>query len=407
MRSILFTGFSLLVLLSQAQNTDQDKAGRISPKELTIPASTVFDLMGVTPSQINRLSDIRDFKVDWSFKSWKLSPNLALQGQPIWEAFYNRKDLDRYQRASGFMRRLSTLDISVGTVQAEDNDRRIGVAGKLNLFRQKDPLLDTTLYTGLQQQYLEEKAQLEKALKELQQQLDTTASLLARPGIRSQIKATEEQLLGLKSKRSTEIANRAAVFAAEHWNASSLDIAFGRIYTYQTDSAGSLSRLRLNRNTGWGIWLNGGLGIGKRLLLTGLVRTTWYEEQVDFQLRNKQTGEEQEARAVAGNKIYSIGANLRYGGPLYTFFIEFLTERRALKTPVDALAEVFTAPSADLEVVGSSVKWTPLFPRTLSFGGDWRVSRNLMLNYGMRCIFTATGKLQTFTPVVSLACLMR
>src|SRR6476660_4791208 len=104
--------FCSLILNSEliAQDTDP-KAGRISPKELTIPASPVFDLMGVTPSQVNRTTDIKDFKVDWSFKSWKLSPNLALESQPVWEVFYNRKELTKYQNASSFMRRMASIDV--------------------------------------------------------------------------------------------------------------------------------------------------------------------------------------------------------------------------------------------------------------------------------------------------------
>src|SRR3982751_1123457 len=106
---------SLLPLLVHSQN--DNAAGRLSPKEFSIPASPVFDVMGVTPSQINRTSDIKDFKVDWSFKSWRLNPNLAIESQPIWELFYNRKDLSKYQEASGFMRQLASTDLSIGSVQ--------------------------------------------------------------------------------------------------------------------------------------------------------------------------------------------------------------------------------------------------------------------------------------------------
>ena len=97
-------------IISYAQ--EEQSAGRVTPKELTIPPSPVFDLMGVTSSQINRTSDIKDFKVDWSFKSWRLNPNLAIQSQPIWELLYNRKDLSKYQASSRFMRRMASFDLS-------------------------------------------------------------------------------------------------------------------------------------------------------------------------------------------------------------------------------------------------------------------------------------------------------
>ena len=163
---IFFVLFISIPKNSFSQN--EQAAGRVTPKELTIPASPVFDLMGVTSSQINRTSDIKDFKVDWSFKSWKLSPNLAIQSQPIWEILYNRKDLKKYQAASGFMRKLSSLDISIGTVQDENNDRRIGFAGKLNLYKQKDPLMALELYDGISEKYQAERTELTTQLKELQ-----------------------------------------------------------------------------------------------------------------------------------------------------------------------------------------------------------------------------------------------
>jgi hypothetical protein len=406
-----FAIMTLLLLQAVAgwgqQEGDDTKAGRVSPKEFTIPPSPVFDLMGVTPSQVTRTSDIKDFKVDWSFKSWRLNPNLAIESQPVWEMFYNRKELTKYQHASPFMRKLASVDFSIGTVQNEDNDRRIGFATKINLIKQKDPLLASELYEDISQRSRDEKTQLEEQLKALQTKLDTTQNVLLRPGIRDEIRSTQDQLATIISRRNQEINSRAKIFVAEHWNASSLDLAYGKIYTYQTDSAGSLTKLRLNRNTGWGVWLNGGLGMGPKLLLTGLIRTTWYQEELNFLVRNKNTGEEQNQKAVADNRLYTVGLNLRYGSAVYNFFVEFFYEKKSLKTPLAALNDVFKVPDDQLEVVGSSVKWSIVHPSTISFGGDWRMSRNVILNYGMRCVFDANWKFQTFTPVASISCMMR
>ena len=388
-----------------AQEGDS-KAGRLSPKELAIPPSPVFDLMGVTPSQINRTSDIKDFKVDWSFKSWRLNPNLAIQSQPVWELFYNRKDLSKYQSASRFMRRLASLDISIATVEDENKDRRIGFAAKMNLFKQKDPLMAGELYAGISEKYKTEKEDLLTQLKELRLKLDTTKDILSKPTLRSQIISTEEQLFTINSRRNEEINSRAKIFVSENWNASSLDVAFGRIYSYITDSAGSLKSLRLNRSTGVGGWLNGNLGIGKKFLLSGLFRASWYEDELDFLLRNTSTNEETSQKAIADNTLYTMGLNMRYGSAIYTFFVEFLYEKKGLKTPVKALNETFKAPE-DFVVVGSSVKWNVVHPNTLSFGGDWRIGQSVIINYGMRCVFDSQWKLQTFTPVATISCMMR
>ncbi len=403
---VTLTTLCLLFNMSLLMAQEDTKAGRVTPKELTIPPSPVFDLMGVTSSQINRTSDIKDFKVDWSFKSWRLNPNLAIQSQPIWELFYNRKDLSKYQSASRFMRRLASLDVSIGTVQDENNDRRIGFAAKMNLFRQKDPLMATELYAGISEKYKGERRDLETQLYELKLKLDTIKDVLAKPSLRSQILSTEEQLMSLNSRRNEEINSRAKIFVSENWNASSLDIAFGRVYSYKTDSAGSLTSLRLNRNTGYGGWLNANIGMGRKFLLSALFRTSWYEEELNFQIRNNSTNEEVTQRAIADNTLYTMGLNLRYGSSIYTFFIELLYEKKGLKTPVEALNESFKAPGS-FEVVGSTVKWDVVHPNTLSFGGDWRISRSVILNYGMRCVFDKNWKFTTFIPVATISCMMR
>lgn len=399
--------FFALFIAINCPGQDETRAGRVTPKELSIPAAPIFDLMGVTPSQITRTSDIKDFKVDWSFKSWRLNPNLAIQSQPVWELFYNRKDLSKYQGASGFMRRLASLDVSIGTVQNEDEDRRIGGAAKLNLLKGADPLLAKELYTDISEKYRVEKTDLENQIHELENTLDSTTDIMKKPALRAQIKSTEDQLLSINSRRNAEINERAAIFVAENWNASWLDIAAGKVNTFATDSAGSLLKLRLNRNTAWSFWLNGGFPMGKRMLVSALVRTSVYEEQVDFLLRDKTSGEETVQQAVADNELWSLGLNVRYGGSIYTFFAEFLYERRGLKTPLEALNEVFKLSDNNQEIVSSSVKWTTLHPFTINFGGDWRISRNVILNYGMRCIFDDNWKFQTFIPVATISCMMR
>jgi hypothetical protein len=382
------------------------KAGRISPKELNIPSSSVFDLMGVTASQVTRTSNIKDFKVDWSFKSWKLNPNLAIQSQPVWELIYNRKDLNKYQNASRFMRRFASLDLSVGTVQTENSDRRIGFAMKINLIDKKDPLMAKELYLGIDEQYKEQEKTLKQQLIELKNKLDTTTNILGRPNIRATIKSTEDQLMTINAQRRGEINSRAKIYVDENWNSSSLDIAAGKIYTYKTDSAGLLTSLRLNRSTGWAGWVNGSLGIGTKWLLSGLFRVSFYQEELNFQIKELDNGNVSSEKAVAKNKLYSMGLNLRYGGTVFTFFAEFFYETKAFKTALSALDDAFKAPS-NFEVVKESVKWDVVHPNNISFGGDWRISQALILNYGMRFVFDKFWKFTTFTPVATVSCMMR
>lgn len=378
----------------------------ITPKEFIIPASPVFDLMGVTPSQVTRLADIKDFKVDWSFKSWKLNPNLALQAQPLWEFFYHRKELKRYQQASPFMRKLASLDISLGTVQNEDNDRRIGFEAKMNLYRQKDPLLVSHFYDDIVAKYQDEKALLEIQLKDLKNQLDTVKNILDKPVLRQQVSVTEQQLFSINTREKEEIGSRAKIYTAENWNATSLDLAFGKIFTYQTDSSGSLQKLRLNRNTSTGIWINGGFGIGKKIFISGLLRSSFYEELLQFDVADNNTGDITVTQAVARNTFFTFGFNVRYGNSAYTFFAEFVHERKSKKTALAALGDVFDTP-ANKSVIPSSVQWDVVQPYAVNIGGDWRISRNVVLNYGVRCILDQHFKTTTFIPVANIACMMR
>ncbi|WP_290791528.1 hypothetical protein [Flavihumibacter sp. UBA7668] len=401
------TLFAYSFLFSCAHSLAQDsELKRIIPKEFSIPASPVFDLMGVTPSQINRTSDIRDFKVDWSFKSWKLSPNLAIQSQPVWEILYNKKKIEKYQQASGFMRKLASLDLSVGSVQDENNDRRIGFAIKMNLYKEKDPFMDKELFAGVEEQLTEEENRLTTELEILVNQLDTMSNLLEKTNLRSQVTVLQTELLSIPVKRKEELQRRSLVFIQEHWNASSVDVSFGKIYSYITDSAGSLKSLRLNRNTGWGGWINGNIGIGKRLLLSGMFRSTFYDELLEFTLSDASTGEEIPGSAIASNQLFAMGMNLRYGGSLFTFFAEFLYERKKTATALQALNDRFTPPEGFVVKEGT-LKWDGIFPNALSVGGDWRISRNLMINYGMRCSFDKNWTFRVFSPVVTLSCMMR
>ncbi len=402
---MLFVGIYSIPQHSFCQ--DDKLPGRFTAKEFSIPAAPVFDLMGVTSSQINRTSDIKDFKVDWSFKSWRLNPNLAIQSQPVWEIMYNRKSLEKYQAASSFMRRLASLDLSFGSVQDENNDRRLGIAFKMNVYKQKDPLLAKELYGGISDKYKQEKDELEVQLKALKLKLDTTKNILEKPDIRVQIKGVEDQLLSQNSRRREEINTRAKIFIDENWNTSAVDVAIGKIFSYETDSAGSLKSLRLNRSTGLGGWVNASIGFGKKFLLSGLFRSSWYKEQLEFTIRDTVTQEEVSEKAVAKNTLFTMGLNLRYGSPGFTFFIEFLYEAKRAKTPEDALGKVFKVPTGNFEIVASSVKWDVVNPNTMSIGGDWRISRNLMINYGMRCVFDKNWKFTTFTPVATISCMMR
>lgn len=393
------------VINAQSVLNSNSEAKRLLPTEFSIPASPVFDLMGVTPSQVVRSNDIKDFKVDWAFKSWSLSPNIALQSQPFWEILYNRRDIKYYQKAPSWKRKLASLDVSAGTVLDQNGDRRIGLAAKMTLYKEKDPLLEKDYYKDIEKSIQEEKKTLENELKSLKKQLDTTSNLLVKPSLRKQIENLEVELLSFNAKRQSMINERALVIISEYWNASWIDIGFGKINSYVTDSAGSLSSLRINRSTASGIWINAGRGLGKSFLLSGLVRWHGYDEQVNFNLLSL-NNTFLDTTAVAGNNIVTLGLNLRYGTVYNTFFAEVIYEKRSLKTPFEAIKEVFITPD-NFQIVQETVNWTVVHPYRLNMGGDWRISKNLSLNFSMQTVFDTDFKLRTFLPVVAISCMMR
>jgi len=397
----LLSGAIYLTGISQVEQP----AGRISPKELAISPSPIFDLMGATPTQVTRLADVKDFKVDWSMK-YGINPNLAIQSQPFWEFFYNRKDLSKYQNASGFMRKVASIDLSFGSIQDESSYRRIGGAVKLNVYRQKDPLMAKELYEDIGIKYKQEKEDLEIQLKEVKLKLDTTKNILDKPAIRNNIKSLEEQLNSQNSKRMAEINQRAKIFVDENWNSSSIDIAVGRTHTFKSDSTGTFGMKRNNRSSGTGAWILGNVGLGKKILFTGLFRGFWYDDQVEFKVIDNITGDEVAQKANAKNTVYSVGINMRYGGSIYTFFIEMLYEYKKVKTANDALAQAYKVPT-NMQVVGSSLKWDVIHPNTFTFGGDWRISRSVIISYGLRSVFDSKWKFKNFTPIATISCMMR
>lgn len=405
--SLIFCLLSACTIVSVTAQENADAPNtKLVPRELAIPTSPLFDLMGAAPSQVARTADIKNFKVDWSLKNWRLNPNLAIQAQPVWELFYNKKDLSKYQQANHFQRMMASLDLSIGTTLGDNNERRIGGAFKINLYKQVDPLLKKGVYDEIQKTYEDERLELELKEKNILLALDTTIKPLELAKKREELRSNDAQQGSFYNRRNLAIQSQAMQFAGENWNAAYVDMAFGKLYSYTTDSVNSLKKLSLNRNTGNALWLNFGLGIGKRGLVSGLVRTSFYEEELTFTVKDDVTSNETIQKEIAANKLMTLGLNLRYGGPVYNFFVEFIRETKSLKTPIQALNDVLDLPNGKT-VITSTVKWDVVHPYILNFGGDWRISRNVVLNYGMRCVLDKNFKTISFLPIANVSCMMR
>lgn len=403
---LLLSFFACISSKAQDAAKEEKQLDKLIPKEFTIPASPLFDLMGSAPSRVVNSSNLKDFKVDWSFRNWRLNPNIAIQGQPIWELFYNKKDLSKYQKASYLARTLASTDLSIGTITNETNDRRVGAAVKINLYKQKDPLLVKQLYDDVLKEFDTELVLLRENEKQLLKALDSVTKPNDIKKFREELILNDVKLKTFNTRRKEAIVEKSKEVIVNNWNASFVDIAVGQINSYETDSIGSFKKLKLNRNTGKAFWINYGLKLGKRAMLTGLIRSTYYEEEVSFKLKNNITGDEAEEKTIADNKLLSIGFNIRYGGPVYNFFIEFAKDAKTFKTPIEALNDAFKAPNGQT-VLTNTVKWDVVDPYNISVGGDWRIGRNLVLNYGLRMILDKNFKTTSVLPIANISCMMR
>lgn len=339
--------------------------------EFAIPISPAFDLIGVNNALVARPGNIRDFKVDWSFKSWRLKPNIALQAQPIWEILYNRSSLDKYRKASKLMQMLSTVDVSAGTIEDETLVRRLSWATKITLYRQKDALLNTSLFHKTDSLFNERRILINDKLNELKSNLKKQSDKSKRDSIQAIIEEVdfEGDLLDMEQKRNNlEIAT---AFAKKNWNASFIDVAFGRIYSYTNDT---LSKLNLN-GSGIAGWANMSLGIGSKILITSLFKTVIITDDLIGDHTN----------------IISGGINFRYGSPKFNFFAEGVYSKSNNNSIFD----------------NKTINLSQANAFSTSYGGDWRISRNVMLSYGIRVDYSEEIKFQRITPIAGIACMMR
>ena len=167
-----------------------------------------------------------------------------------------------------------------------------------------------------------------------------------------------------------------------------LDAAMGLVYTYDNAGTDSLKAKR----AGMSFWINGSLRAGKHGMLGGIVKLT---RVID-----------------SSNKL--IGVSYRYGDSRYNFFVELAFENLGNyfdENLVDAFdEEEYFAPKY-IEDLGSG--WfnfnneKTLNQYTIAYGGDFKLSRNILLNFALRTKFTDKLKMDKLVPVANVICLMK
>jgi len=356
----------------------------LDKSEYLIPSAPAFSLLGVTPEIVNRPGVVRDFKVDWRIKNYQIAPDFALEAQPMWLFYFNKKGLGHYAKSSPFMQALSTLSVSLGTAKL-DGVNHFSYAAKITLYRESDPLKDKALMKDL---YLAES----KARQMVDQKIEALEIELLNAKTKEDKKRIEE-LIDYRKIQKRDVINttrdQMQALTDEHigkyWNASSLDVSYGRVFTFNNNAA---DETYINR-AGNAFWINGGIRSGKSGLLSAIIKL-------------KKVGNISESL---------IGANYRYGGPKFSFYAEMVSERK-----FERAAEIIDIedPFRDNFSKDLGISWYApnedvikenVF--TIAYGGDFKISRGILLNFALRTQFQKDFSFNKLIPVANLTCLMR
>ena len=393
MKKFLIAGLCLLTVPLIAQQTE---AVHAPSSDFTIPAAPAYQLLDANASLVGRASVTRDFKVDWSLKSYRLAPNLALEMQPVWLVTYNKNnDVSRYRKAGYLMRTLTTLSASAGTLDGNDSTRFFSYALKLNLYRSHDPLLDEQLYNDYQSSYEialnTQRAELDSMLRE-RKKLESTPE---RDSLDANILRKENELYQFRKTFRDQLKQRQDEYRAKYWNASYVDIAWGRAFSFNPKLADRIDSLSLD-NTGNAVWINASFGIGRRWLISGMFRTINKQGLLRITAMDSLTGSPIITTSKKDLFDFATGLNIRYGSVRYSFFIEgFLTRNRN----VAAILENGLDSGNDLLVTEERL--------ILAYGGDLRLGNNVLLNYGIRTTVNKSLKFGGMVPIASVTCLMK
>jgi hypothetical protein len=328
----------------QAQESSDSLA---KATDFTIPASPAFTLLGANPSLVTRPAFTKDFRLDWVLKGGNLVSDIAIDAQPIWILFYKDVSLPEYRRKDEINRILSTLSVSIGTAK-RDSIRSLAWALKLNVYRSVDPMLDTAYINVISPRYSTREKNLRLRLAGVEDALeDEEFSETQKDSLRELNERIHSELAQIRISDIEKLSEIESEYTRSHWNASLVDVAFGRLYDYESASIDSLAFV----STGFGVWINGALGVGQTWLISAL-------------LRYGETG---------GRPSRLAGANIRYGDGARNFFVEYVHEN---------IGGVNT--------------------QTISYGGEFKASDDLAIQFSLRTGYDRKFNLGRILPLVNL-----
>lgn len=385
----------LTVQVSLAQNDDyygdqdyyQEAATAsedlVRNSEFYIPSTPAFSLLGVTPEMVTRPGVVQDFKVDWRIKNYNLAPDLALEAQPFWVLYYDRKGLDAYRKASPFMKKLSTLSLSFGTAKM-DGLNHFAYSAKINLYREKDPVSDSDLIQKMALELAENEVPVKEKIDYLKSELDTASTRESRLLIREEIYRTREELNTMRRDVKRQLIDIQRDYMEENWNSDVVDFAIGRVSTFNNDQ----DTFNIEK-AGVGFWLNGAKGIGRNGLLTGITKLKFIGENRDLML----------------------GASYRFGGYRFSFYAELVYELLQNHSDNGFSEDELFAFKYDRDLGNGWAKFDEalvgISQWNMTYGGDFRLSSGILLSFSLRTRLDHDLKFKKLLPVANVTCLMR
>lgn len=336
--------------------------------EFAIPVSPALSLLNADPSMVGMPSVVRDFKVDWSFKTYRLTPNLCLEASPVWSFLYDRpqNSYAAYQRAGWLMRRLSSTNLSIGTI-AQDTIRELAWAVKVNLFSQKDFYATKAVFDLGNQDIRPMRDTIAAQLQRMMDSPDTAQSDGGKFERAYKIFNLNQQLESMDMQIRDRSNFLRGIFMRRFWNSASLDLAFGKTFQYQGSRIDSLQL----KQQGFGLWLTGGFGLGDNWFLSGMVKNVMFSEKEFSFFR---------------------GLNLRYGNVKFNFFGEVVLQNDQRRKTNFETGERTLKNDAQVQI---------------GYGGSFRIGTNLLLSFGLRTNYDRDLRFRTLLPVANLSCLMR
>jgi hypothetical protein len=386
--------------------------------EMIIPASPAYQMLDAGSALVNSPGAIRDFKVDWSFRTYRLAPNLAIEAQPVWAVFYNRPQLDKYQQAGNFMRTLSTFSFSAGSLDANDSIRLLALAGKLTVWRGYDPLATREWYSEIENDYQTQRNDLELRLVQAKEHFKNATGRFEKDSLELVMSQIRSEMDQLKVTSKNRIKEKQEQLKARYWNRSAVDVAYGKSYTFNRNFSERIDSVKLQSRS-ISVWINGAFGLGRYTLVSSLVRM----ENIRLNLPDSGktvlqdvfidefTGDtiitERDSLFVnfrqETKKIFSIGVNVRFGSPKYSFFVECIYTKNTLPVFDGAVWVPFAENGNKGRVKSSRIVKEVQF----AFGGEWRVSGSVLLSYGIRSAVNKDFRFRNILPLASISCLMR